>query len=44
MPTNIRWTQVDSLKQNPFKKESTNQSKENMYFYSFEKKIHIYES
>lgn len=32
MPTNIRWTQVDSLKQNPFKKESTNQSKENMYF------------
>lgn len=30
MPSNVRWTQVDSLKQNPFKMESTNQSKENM--------------
>ena len=31
MASNIGWSQVDSVKQNPFKQESTKQSKENLY-------------
>jgi len=39
MPSNAGWSQVDSVKQNPFKQDSTKQSKENMYFLSRKKML-----